>query len=404
MLGVLLIALAAAAPAQALPGFPGVVQLPPDVQLYDAGSVVHEDLAEVEFFQTGGRRVVQRGQHWRSYLRWPEATYKPVASYWPDWRARLTGSGWTVVGDDGATTYTLRRMAGGSEFWLSVAMGDYDSPLLELIEVRSSVLALTLQPPAATPERLADDRDFPYLAAPPGATFSGTGRFDDPLDVTVSGVDDEAQLVGNGYIVKHYMPPASLSRLQFELLYREALARAGWVVKPPPAGHRADEGRVVAQYRANGRNLWVEALRAADNGSTGLGFKVADLGAEDWAATLRQHCRLALYGLHFDFNRATLRADSAPVIDRLQGLLKADASLALEVQGHTDNVGGATYNQTLSEARASAVVEALVARGVAPARLSARGYGLRVPVESNATDAGRARNRRVEIVVPGCTP
>lgn len=79
-------------------------------------------------------------------------------------------------------------------------------------------------------------------------------------------------------------------------------------------------------------------------------------------------------------------------------------TLKLEVQGHTDNVGNGAYNQTLSEARAKAVVRWLTQHGVATDRLTARGYGKTNPVADNGSDDGRAKNRRVEIADPRCSP
>jgi OOP family OmpA-OmpF porin len=79
-----------------------------------------------------------------------------------------------------------------------------------------------------------------------------------------------------------------------------------------------------------------------------------------------------------------------------------DPELRLEVQGHTDAVGSDAYNQPLSEARARSVVIWLTQHGVATPRLSAHGYGKTRPVASNATDEGRARNRRVEIANLTC--
>jgi outer membrane protein OmpA-like peptidoglycan-associated protein len=80
-----------------------------------------------------------------------------------------------------------------------------------------------------------------------------------------------------------------------------------------------------------------------------------------------------------------------------------DTALKLEVQGHTDNVGGEAYNQQLSEARSKSVVGWLVEHGVAANRLSFKGFGKTRPVASNDNDEGRAKNRRVEIAKPGCT-
>jgi len=78
--------------------------------------------------------------------------------------------------------------------------------------------------------------------------------------------------------------------------------------------------------------------------------------------------------------------------------LKIDRTLKVEVAGHTDNTGTADHNQTLSEGRAKAVVDALVKDyGIDAARLQAKGYGATKPVAPNDTDDGRAKNRRVEL-------
>jgi len=83
-------------------------------------------------------------------------------------------------------------------------------------------------------------------------------------------------------------------------------------------------------------------------------------------------------------------------------LMNSSADLKVEVQGHTDNVGGDDYNQKLSEARAGAVMEWLTGKGVAKARLTAKGYGLTMPIADNGSDEGRAKNRRVELRKQGC--
>ena len=104
----------------------------------------------------------------------------------------------------------------------------------------------------------------------------------------------------------------------------------------------------------------------------------------------------------FDFNKSTLKPESDAVLRQVGALMKQDTALKLEIQGHTDNVGSDAYNQPLSEARAHSVVTWLTQGGVAPARLTARGYGKTRPIATNATDEGRAQNRRVEIANPAC--
>lgn len=114
-------------------------------------------------------------------------------------------------------------------------------------------------------------------------------------------------------------------------------------------------------------------------------------------AALEADGRVALY-VQFDFGKATLRPDAAPVIERVVALLHEDPALSLLIEGHTDDVGDEAANLALSKARARAVVAALVAQGIAGDRLAAEGHGEGRPVADNTSSGGRAKNRRVELV------
>lgn len=106
---------------------------------------------------------------------------------------------------------------------------------------------------------------------------------------------------------------------------------------------------------------------------------------------------MALY-LNFDTDQATLRPEAQPTLAEVLKLLQQDPALRLAVQGHTDNAGSLAHNQQLSEGRAQAVVAALTQAGIAPGRLLAAGFGQTRPLADNATETGRAQNRRVELV------
>lgn len=101
----------------------------------------------------------------------------------------------------------------------------------------------------------------------------------------------------------------------------------------------------------------------------------------------------------FDYNQAVLRPDALEVVIAIADLMKAHPRLKIEVQGHTDSIGGEEYNQKLSEARAQVVRMGIVARGIDESRVRARGFGMSVPIASNGTDEGRQRNRRTEFVI-----
>jgi outer membrane protein OmpA-like peptidoglycan-associated protein len=108
--------------------------------------------------------------------------------------------------------------------------------------------------------------------------------------------------------------------------------------------------------------------------------------------------RARLYGIEFDLDSATLRAESRPVLDDVAKALASHPDWRLAIEGHTDSTGTPAHNQKLSEARAAAVRDYLTAHGVAASRLTSAGFGASQPVADNATELGRARNRRVEIV------
>lgn len=101
----------------------------------------------------------------------------------------------------------------------------------------------------------------------------------------------------------------------------------------------------------------------------------------------------------FETNRADVRPQFQSVLDQLAGSINQYPGTVVQVEGHTDSVGAAAYNQTLSENRAQSVRSYLIQRGVAANRIQALGYGLTRPVADNATAEGRAQNRRVEVLI-----
>lgn len=119
---------------------------------------------------------------------------------------------------------------------------------------------------------------------------------------------------------------------------------------------------------------------------------------------LERSGRARLDGINFDFASARLRPESEPLIKEVAAMLNEHPAWMLTLEGYTDNIGGAAYNQTLSEQRAAAVVAALAAQGVARQRLKSVGFGMDKPVASNDSEAGRSQNRRVEIMREQATP
>lgn len=109
--------------------------------------------------------------------------------------------------------------------------------------------------------------------------------------------------------------------------------------------------------------------------------------------------RIILRGINFATGSATIRPMSYPILDDAARTLKANPKVRVEIGGHTDSVGSASYNQGLSEARAASVRSYLISAGIEAERLVARGYGESMPVASNATSDGRQENRRIEFLI-----
>lgn len=108
--------------------------------------------------------------------------------------------------------------------------------------------------------------------------------------------------------------------------------------------------------------------------------------------------KIITYAITFDIGKANIKPESMTEINRIAQLMKDNADLKFEVQGHTDNTGTVAGNQKLSEQRAQAIVNKLVEMGIAANRLSSKGMGQSAPLADNSTDEGRAKNRRVEFV------
>lgn len=123
-----------------------------------------------------------------------------------------------------------------------------------------------------------------------------------------------------------------------------------------------------------------------------------EANADAWFDEISKTGRVAVYGINFDTGKATIKPESEKVLAEISKLATGHAQLKLGIEGHTDNIGGAAANKKLSENRAAAVKAWLVKNGVNGANLTTTGLGDTKPVDDNKTEAGRAKNRRVELV------
>ncbi len=174
----------------------------------------------------------------------------------------------------------------------------------------------------------------------------------------------------------------------------------GTIVATDPRGNWWVNGKVTI----DGKEAWFQAEKG--NGKIWLRIVektameqhvVADAAAIQ--SDLKRTGHVAIEGIYFDTNKATIKPESAAALGEIAKLLKAEPGLKLWVVGHTDWVGKSDDNVKLAQARAEAVVKALTSsHGIAAVRLKAQGVGPYAPVASNETDEGRTKNRRVELV------
>ncbi len=116
------------------------------------------------------------------------------------------------------------------------------------------------------------------------------------------------------------------------------------------------------------------------------------------AKSIEDTGKVTLYGIQFDFNQATIKAESEAALKEVGELLKQQPDLKLRIQGHTDNVGKAAYNLDLSRKRADSVKTFLTQNfQIDASRLTTEGFGDTKPIAKNDTEQGRAQNRRVEL-------
>lgn len=163
------------------------------------------------------------------------------------------------------------------------------------------------------------------------------------------------------------------------------------------ASRKQAEEQLAKAQAANAAALAAaEAARAADEQAQRLAVQLEEMKARK----TERGIVLTLGDVLFDTGRSDLKPGALRTLEQLTAFLVENPDRTAIIEGHTDSVGAAAFNQRLSEERAQAVQNALIERGIAPARLSAVGFGPTKPVVGNDTAAGRQQNRRVEVILP----
>jgi outer membrane protein OmpA-like peptidoglycan-associated protein len=233
----------------------------------------------------------------------------------------------------------------------------------------------------------------------------------------------EFALTGNGNGMEiHFVEPARNPGQNVNFSMRNGGIQRNGIVALGESRHDTSKEVVTARIMADGQyvKVFVDEVRVANVPNANLGrsdkiwFKLngwsaehprmvgnirVGAGSKTMYDAIESAGRVATQGIYFDTGSDVIRPESSGTLRQIASMLGEHADLKLTIEGHTDNVGNAAANQSLSEARARAVKDALVsAYGITADRLETAGFGDTKPAGSNATPEGRQSNRRVELV------
>ena len=217
-------------------------------------------------------------------------------------------------------------------------------------------------------------------------------------DANLNELNVEGHVVSIVYALKSGAKEAS--RLQVLRNYENAVTKIGGTVL------KSDwDGSSFLKVVKDGKEIWVhvDAYITTEFKVTVVEKKsmAQDIAAnaEAFSGDIKTTGHAAVYGIYFDTGKWQIKPGSEGALAEIAKLMKADPALALNVVGHTDNVGAVEPNMKLSQARAEAVVQALSGKyGISSSQLRPYGVGTHAPVASNASEEGRGKNRRVELV------
>jgi outer membrane protein OmpA-like peptidoglycan-associated protein len=388
--------LAFTAAAATLPPYATLPRLPLANDL-----VEYESYGQAEFVLKE-KTDVYRGKYWAAGLVW-EGKYLDERAAHAAIIDALQKGGWQVVTrDDPANppSATLRYTKDGKDAWLRLET--FEHAIVKIVERGMPATKLSLEPPKPGMTKVAENADFPFLKRFPGSKLGATRVQDDAPMVVEVAEDKEPVMVSKGTVIKSYQTPPGTGRLEVIVAYREALKFAGWEIVREMSGIGLSDPNLTAHYAKGDVDLWVWIHAPGEEISVTVGDAGAERAPNRLKAELDKACKVAIYGVHFDFDKSTLRPDAEPALNSLLKLLTDHPDLAVELGGHTDNVGKRDYNLKLSEARVNTVRGWLVGKGVKAERLTAKGYADTQPVAANDATEGRAKNRRVELRKARC--
>lgn len=269
------------------------------------------------------------------------------------------------------------------------------------------VLVLTLTTHSLFAQDAENCKDHPLVNRMPGFYLYKCEESFNEADIVVSAEKTE-HLEGTVYNYEYYINEGAAMPSRFQVLknYENAIVQNGGeklYLKSKDAG----EGTVGATFRMkSGDHVYWLTFTYFNGGEAQCdGYHMTivkvegmkqEITANEMFEKVNAGNALTLY-INFETGKSTIKSESQTIVDELYMMLNNNPSLKITIEGHTDNVGNAASNKTLSEQRAASVKSALVSKGIAADRIKTAGYGQDKPVADNSTEEGKAKNRRVEI-------
>jgi len=313
-------------------------------------------------------------------------------------------SGAKLVSDpDGGWSAVLTQKTPQGEFWYSYRHGSGNdestgSYTLTTLQVMPLVQEVQVRPDPAAPDADAKACKDPGWLVKQFAYFKldqcAVKDFD---TVTLDLPDGEKPVAGRVWEHNYVLTDESRNPVPYAVWknYVGALQGIGAKLLTNPDDHN----KAVLNRKTPQGEYWYVYMHGSGNEESTGTYNLLTLLA---GGPPPKKCVLTVYGVNFDFDKATLRPDSMPVLEQVRLLFANDATYSAEVGGHTDNEGKRDYNMKLSASRAEAVKAWLVGKGIAAGRITTAGYGDTRPLVPNTSDENKAKNRRVELRRAGC--
>ena len=266
----------------------------------------------------------------------------------------------------------------------------------------TSLLAVILSVPTFAQEDVPGCKDSPLFSRMPNTIIvECTSNFDE-MEIPMSADKTDKKEGTKTSITYNYTQDEATAPSFFQIVknYENAILKTGG----KRIYYNKEAGVATLFTHSAGKDIWV-VLNDGAGAKTGNfwlyileieGMK-QDIAAGEMLEAINKTGSVALY-INFETGKSTIKPESEKIVDAIAEMLKANPALKISIEGHTDNVGTAPANLTLSENRAKAVLNALVPKGIDKSRLSSKGWGQAKPIGDNKTDDGKAKNRRVEIV------